>query len=131
MHSYGDWPDENFNMVDAAAEFIGIGIRRYGRINVRQYKEKYGTPRVYCQFGWSSFYSIWRPHYCWVPKWWPYSLDLTISWYLMPVLNRVVVPIQVKIYRHFYQRAIQKWTSIKKEIIYGADYPELLKGLLN
>lgn len=130
MHSWGNWPDKKFRMVDDAAGFIGVGIRRWGRIGVTQWKEKFGTARVYCRFGWSSFYSIWRPHYCWVPKWWPYSLDLTVSRYLMPVLNKIVVPIQTHIYRWFYRRAIQKWPSIKKEIIYGADFPELLKGLL-
>ena len=130
MHSWGDWPDKNFRMVEDAAEYIGIGISRWGRIGVMQWKEKLGTVRVYCHFGWRSLYSIWHPQNCWVPEWWPYRFDLAVSHYIMPILNRVVVPIQVRIYRHFYQRAIAKWPSIKREIIYGADYPEFLRGLL-
>lgn len=131
MHYYGDvdFSDEMFSKVDQAAEYIGINLVKWGRIGVRQYKEKYGSVRVYCGFGYDAFYFIWRPNYMWVPKWWPYGLDIKISNYLMVPINWVVVPIQKKIYRYFYKKAIDKWPEIKKEILCCADYPELLRGL--
>jgi len=131
MHSWGDkdFSDELFNQVDDAAEFIGHNLRKWFRVGVTQTKEKFGTARVYCHLGWSSFHCIFRPGYCWIPKWWPWSLDLKISEYVMPLLNRIVIPIQISGYRYFYQKAVKKWPHLREEILCCSDYPEYLKGL--
>jgi len=124
--------DENgvdWTGIEDAAYFIGGWLVRWVRLSVGCMKEKYGTTRVYCSFGWWSFYSIWRPQHCWVPAWWPYKLDLTVSRYLMPLLNRLVVPIQEKAYRFRYKQAVKKWTHLSREILDGADRPDLLGGL--
>jgi len=94
MHSYGNWPDELFGDVSAAAEYIGRWLRQYGRINVRDYKEKFGTVRVYCSIGFDQFYNIFFPGYCWIKPWWPNKLDHWLS-YKTPLLkwiNAIAVP---------------------------------------
>jgi len=131
MHCYGDedFSDEMFSQVDAAAWYIGERMANWFRIPVRQMKEKFGTVRVYCGFGFSSVYSIWRPQHMWVPKWWPWSLDLKVSKYVMSLINRMIVPIQISGYRYFYKKAIKKWPYLKAEILCCADYPEYLKEI--
>lgn len=61
MHIWGDG-FEYFYEVGEAANYIGKFCRKYGRIGVRDTKEKYGTARVYCRFS-SNFlviiYQIW------------------------------------------------------------------------
>ncbi len=131
MHFWGDkdFSDEQFNQVGDAAEYIGSNLLKWFRIGVRQRKEKYGTVRVYCSLGFSSLYSLWRPHYVWIPKWWPYSLDLNISRYLMPLVNFIALPIQQIGYRYIYKQAVKKWPHLKNEILCCADFSEYLKGL--
>lgn len=98
-------------------------------MNIHDVKEKFGTLRIYCNFGWQSLYSIWRPGYMWVPKWWPYRLDLAISSVIMPLLNKIVVPVQARAYRTRYELAVEHWPHLKEEILCCADYPELLKEI--
>jgi len=127
-----DWGDESIDWkgVDDAAAFIGLWLRKWVRMDVRDYKEKYGTVRVYCGFGWEGVYSIWRPGYVWYPHWWPRRLDFwlsdTIVWCL---INRMIIPLQQMAYVWRYQQAIQKWPHLKKEILCCADYSELLEDL--
>lgn len=129
--THHSWGEENVDWagIEDAAQFIGEWLIRWVRLPVSQVKEKFGTARVYCSFGWSSFYSIWRPHYFWVPKWYPWTLDLRISPWVLPLLNRIIVPIQQAAYRHRYKAAIKKWPHLKDEILHGADWPDLLEGL--
>ncbi len=131
MHCWGDkdFSDEQFNQVNNVAAYIGTNLRRYFLIGVRQYKEKFGTVRVYCDLGFSCFHSIFYPGYCWIHPWWPYSFDLKVSQYIMPLINAVMIPIQKIGYRYTYKRAIKLWPEFKEEILYCADYPELLKGM--
>ena len=128
MHSYGNWPDERFSEVQRAAEYIGIWLRIWPLMNVRDMKEKFGTVRVYCGFGWSCFHSIIWPGYMWIHKWWPYKLDLYLSDYIMPVLNKLVVPIQQRAYVWRYKKAVQKWPYLYNEIVSMADHGELFNG---
>lgn len=129
--TYHSWEDESVDWagIEDAAYFIGGWLIRWVRLPVMQMKEKFGTARVYCSFGWSSFYSIWRPQYFWVPNWYPWKLDLRLSPWVLPFLNRVGVPIQEAAYRSRYKAAIKKWPHLKEEILCGADRPELLEGL--
>lgn len=109
------------------AEYIGLNLRRWGRISVTQWKEKYGTVRVYCDFGWYQIHSITHPGYVYsrYPQW-LWILDCDWGSRLCHYLSRVVVPLQRKLYTHLYGRALRKWPHLRREILTGADYPELL-----
>ena len=112
MHRYGD---ENVDWIgiEMAARFIGRGLQFWG-VPVRQYKEKFGTVRVYCSFG---------LHYPW-HYYGPNSPLRLLFW----ALNLVIVPLQKRLYQWYYAEACRRFPHLKKEIIYGADYYELLGG---
>lgn len=89
--------------LEEAAEFIGINLKRFGGINVFQYKEKYGTVRVYCEFGSYAF----------------------------PFLNPILIPYQSWVYKKVYQRAVNLYPDLADRITKCADYKHLLKEILN
>lgn len=128
MHTWGD-EDVDWEGINNAADYIGDNLVRWGRINVRQVKEKFGTVRVYCSLGFHCFHGLIFPRYCWIHKWWPYGLDLAISNVIAGIFNKVLVPYQQAIYRHYYSKAVQKWAHLREEILCCADYSEYLKGL--
>lgn len=113
-----------------AADMIRNHLVKYGRVNVTQAKEKFGTVRVYCTLGFYSFHCITHPGRVWIqyPRW-IYILDLSIGVRVMSVVNKVVVPYHKWLYRQAYKKAIQKLPFIKEEIVIHADYPDLLEGL--
>ena len=128
MHSWGD-KDVDWEGINDAAYFIAKNLKRWGRIGVTDYKEKFGTVRVYCHFGWISFYSLWRPGYCWVSTWWPYKLDMTI-WNTRPALwlQKKIMAYQTFVYRLVYRVAVARWPHLYKEIVSAADFGELFEG---
>lgn len=113
-----------------AAWFIHRYLVRYGRISVRQSKEKFGTARVYCSLGYWGFYNLLNTGHIWVhwPKW-LYALDLKYGRFVMQVLNKLIVPYHKFIYRRAYKKAIELYPSIRKNILHTADFPDLLGGL--
>lgn len=125
MHCWGD-VDANGNdicyQIGNIAEYIGEWLRKYARINVMQYKEKFGTVRVYCYFGWDDLGSITHPGYYYRPKWGSYC-----RW--IRHLNWLIVPLQIAFYRLRYKQAIKKWPHLQDEILCCADYHDLLEGL--
>lgn len=131
MHSWGDG-FEFFGEVGRAADEIGDFCRRWGRIQVRQTKEKYGTARVYCSFGLYSLHSITHPGHVWnrYPRWLR-RIDYFVFANLFRVLriNKLVEPYQIWVYRLAYKRALTKYPMIRLEILNGADYTELLEPL--
>lgn len=128
MHQWGD-EDVDWQGIDEAAYFIAHWLRRWVRMDVRDYKEKFGTVRVYCSFGWYGIHSIYRPGYVWYPKWWPIRLDYWAnSTFLFQMLNRLVIYVQKKAYVWRYKKAVQKWPHLYKEIVSQADYGELFEG---
>lgn len=129
MHSWGHWPDKLFNQVDECAFEIGTFIARWGRMGVLQTKEKFGTVRVYCSFGFDCIHSIVWPKHHWIHKWWPYRLDLWISTLLQPVINPMLHLLQKKVYRLAYKRAVRKYPHLRNEIFCCADFGELLEGV--
>lgn len=129
MHSYGKWPDEYFDQVSDAAYEIGTFISRWGRIGVSQTKEKFGTVRVYCYFGFDSVHGLIWPRHCWIHEWWPYRLDLLMSSLLSKILNTIFLPYQRFIYRLAYKRAIKKYPHLRDEIFSCADFGEILEGV--
>lgn len=127
-----DWSEKDFDWhgLNEAGDYIGGWLRRWVRMPVMDIKEKFGTLRIYCSFGWASMYSIWRPSYCWLPSWWPHKLDNWLS-YQTPIftwLNYIVVPIQKKAYVWRYKKAVQKWPHLYNEIVSMADWGELFEG---
>jgi hypothetical protein len=129
MHIYGQWPDELFNQVSEAAYEIGTFISRWGRIGVMQTKEKYGTVRVYCSFGFDCIHGLIWPRHCWIHRGWPLKLDLWISKFLKPVINPLFCLLQKKIYRLAYKRAVKKYPHLRDEIFSCADWGEALEGV--
>jgi hypothetical protein len=86
MHNWGD-EKVDWEGIEDSAEFIGLNLRKWGRIGVRQYKEKFGTVRVYCHLGWSSFHDITHPGHCFsrYPKW-LWCLDINYGTKFVPFL---------------------------------------------
>ena len=129
MHTWGD-EGVDWEGISNAAEFIGTNLRKWGRVGVTDYKEKYGSVRVYCHFGWHQLFSITHPGYVYsrYPKWF-WSLDCLYISKLIRPLNRLIVPYQTWLYKYLYRKAVQKWPHLRLEILSGADYDELLAHL--
>ncbi len=129
MHRWGD-EGVDWKGISEAARYIGSGLRKWGRVTVLDYKEKYGTVRVYCVFGWSQIHSAVYPGYAYsqFPKW-LWVLDCRLGYHLMRPLNWVVVPIQKRMYRRYYAAAVRKWPHLRSEILDAADFSELLEGI--
>ena len=133
MHRWGD-ESVDWDGIDDAARFIGKGLRRW-RVDVRQYKEKFGAVRVYCSLGIAWWPQITHPGCVWLR--WPRWLDFISyahSWYnpfyiARRAVNRLVVPLHKWLYRRYYREAVRRWPHLRKEILRAADYPKLLRGL--
>jgi hypothetical protein len=121
---------DHYLSIDEVADYIGRKLIRYGRVNVVQTKEKFGTARVYCNMGWSSLHSITHPGHFYIrhPKWLA-QLDNKIFSTVIPLFNFIVVPYHKFLYRQAYKMALKKWPNLWKAILFGADYQDLLKGL--
>ena len=65
-----------------------------------------------------------------IPRWWPWKLDLTVFNWVSPLLNRLMIPYQKWIYRRVYKKAVQKWPHLYDEIVSCADWGELFEGYL-
>jgi len=121
-----------FGDVGKAADEIGDFCRVWGRINVTQTKEKWGLVRCYCNFGIHQLFSITHPGYVYsrYPKWfWKFDCRIVSKFFSILHINAIVVPYQVYIYKKAYLQAIKKYPHIRKEILSGADYAELLVGI--
>lgn len=129
MHKWGKWDDKYFDQVANAANEIGTFIARWARIGVSQTKEKFGTVRVYCHFGYSCIHGIIWPRHNWIHQWWPYRFDLWLSQLLLPIINKLIFPYQKLIYRLAYKRAIQEYPHLREEILCCADFGEFLEGV--
>jgi hypothetical protein len=127
MHQWGtegvDWAG-----ISEAARFIATNLVRWGRVGVRDWKEKYGTVRVYCGLGWYQLHSITHPRHCFAryPQW-LWALDCRVGSRIVRPLNWLVVPYHKWLYRRVYGQALKKWPHLRLEILAGADYAELLQ----
>jgi len=133
MHYYGEWPAKYFEQIDAIAYKIGMFIAKWGRIRVLQTKEKFGTVRVYCHFGFDSIHGLVWPKHDWIHKWWPYGFDLWISHKVHKIiwLQRLFTQYQEWIYKLAYKKATKKYPHLKPEILDCADYGKLLRKIGN
>lgn len=140
MHSWGS-DFKYFADVENAAYEIGKFCKQWGKIQVRQTKEKFGTARIYCSFGCKNLHSFFYPGYVWMgyPRW-LYKLleklfpNLRIHYRIMgfPLFvwtYPVLIPWQKFIYRLAYKRALKKYPHIRHEILAVADYWELVDNL--
>jgi hypothetical protein len=132
MHLWGE-EDVDWAGIDDAAAFIGEGLR-WWRVDVRQYKEKFGTVRVYCTLGVTSLHQLTHPGHVyrrWKSGWW-WKQDCCAGWVkrLLTVVNWVAVPLHKALYRWYYRRARARWPHLAQEISRGADFPELLGAKL-
>lgn len=134
MHIWGD-ESVDWDGIEDAAEFIGRGLL-FWRVDVRQWKEKFGTVRVYCSLGIQ-----------WWPQWthpghtynrWPRWLDfITYGGYnkwnpfnvALRLLNVAVVPFHKWLYHRYYREAVRRWPHLATEICCGADFRELVADL--
>lgn len=127
MHN---WGDETFdwNGLDEAIDFIHTNLVRWGRIGVRQSKEKFGCARIYCSFGFNQLFSITHPGYAYsrYPQW-LWNWDCVWGSRIIPWLfNWWVVPYHKWLYRKVYELACKKWAHLTTEICCDADFRELL-----
>jgi hypothetical protein len=131
MHCWGD-KGVDWQGISDAAEYIGESLAKWARIYVAQYKEKFGTVRVYCHFGWNSLHDIIYPgyHYNQFPKWFTW-FDYKIATKFLFVLNYLVVPFHKWYYRRTYIKAIKKWPHLEKEILAGMDFSILMQDYIN
>ena len=129
MHYWGD-DNVDWTGINAAAEYIGLTLRRWGRVSVWQYKEKFGTVCVYCVFGWCSLHSIVYQGYAFnqFPGW-LWRLDCWLSPAVRLFLWDVGLWFHKWFYRRTYREAVRRWPHLRREILCCADYHELLKGL--
>lgn len=129
MHQWGD-EGIDWKGIGDAADWIGSNLRRWGRVSVSCTKEKYGTARVYCSFGYYELiHGMGWPgyHYYRYPKWLMHldhflSFKLRLNW----LVNKIMVPYQTRLYTYLYGRALRRWPHLRLEILCGADYSELL-----
>jgi len=128
MHSWGDEDFHCWKELEESAEYIAKFCLKWGRIPVRDWKEKWGTVRVYCGFGWLQLAQVFSPRTMYYGHWKWYTRWLWLI-YIPRWVNRLVTPYQHFIYRLAYKRAIKKWPTIKEEILYGADWDKYLGGL--
>lgn len=130
IHYYGE-EDYDWDGLYWCVEYLGKNLRRWGRINVRQTKEKYGTLRCYCSLGWYCLLNITHPGYSayWVYPKWLMTFDIFVLSKIVPYLNYIVLPYHKWLYRKLYKDCVKKFPHLRNEILCCADYHELLKDL--
>ena len=134
MYNMHYWGEKNFDWqgLENATTYIAKNLKRFGRVSVRDYKEKYGSSRIYCSLGWYSLLNITHPGYC---HYRPYprflmTLDIFFLSKIIPVLfNWIVLPYHKWLYRKLYKDMVCKYPHLRVEITCIADFPELLKGI--
>ncbi len=129
MHTWGD-EGVDWEGISEAARYIGENLRKWGRVCVSQYKEKFGEVRVYCSFGWYDLHSITHPGHAYIRYrkngiLWHLNYISGHGWFFR-FLNRFAIPYQKFLYTYFYGRALRKWPHLRLEILSGADWSELL-----
>ena len=124
-------PDFDWAGVSAAAEYIGTRLIKWGRVNVRQWKEKFGGVRVYCSLGFVDWQQITHPGHAFIrwPSWLYWGLFEHLHW-LQWLVNLLVLPYHRWLYARIYRLAVEKWPHLREEILEPADHEEFLQPLL-
>lgn len=130
MHSWGD-ENVDWEGINESARYIGVNLKKWGRVNVRDYKEKFGQIRIYCSFGWHKVHSITHPGHGFsrYPNW-LWKLDCKYGSIIIPFLfNWFIIPYHKWLYRKLYSDMVKKYPHLREEIVCMADYDKLLKGI--
>lgn len=100
------------------------------KIPVHDAKEKWGTVRVSCTFGWYSLHDVVYPgyHFNQFPRWLQ-TIDYHVLSTVVQQLSKLAYPWQKRYYRRVYAEAVKKYPHHRTAILEWADWPELLKGL--
>ena len=133
MHAWGDeWFEGHGAELNEAVLYLGTTLRKW-RIPVRDYKEKWGTARVYCSLGWGCLHDMTHPGHCFRRyKWdwvWRLSCKSQYAWWWWPIMAASSA-IHKRIYRKVYGNAVRRWPHMAAEILSMADFRELLEGLV-
>lgn len=129
MHTWGD-ETVDWAGIDDAASFIARRLL-FWRVDVRQWKEKWGEVRIYCSLGIQWWPQLTHPGHVYNrwPKWMNWlaygSYRGPLSWPLW-ALNLIMVPFHKWLYISTYAAARRRWPHLAQEIYRGADYHELL-----
>lgn len=132
MGTYHNWSEKDFDWdsLNKAILYIGRTLRRC-RVSVHQYKEKYGTARVYCAgLGIRQLHDLFYPGYysSQFPDW-LWKLDIYYGKYIVGWMNIFMIPFHKWLYRKVYQTAVDRYPHLKEEILVMADYQELVEGI--
>ena len=122
MHHWGD-KNVDWEGIGNAAHYIGKNLRRWGRAGAYD-KEKYGTVRVYCTFGWYQLRSITHPGWVSGYRWkWLFWLDHHVFHYIIKWshINCLVLKWQLWLYKYLYRKAIEKYPHLAEEILVCSD----------
>jgi len=124
MHYWGE--EFDWHGLGKAVSYIAKRLKFF-RVNVRDYKEKYGTCRIYCSLGWYCLHDITHPgyHFYRYPKW-LIRADIYFFSKIVRYLNYVVVPFHEFVYRRAYKKACDMYPHLIEEICCCADRIELL-----
>jgi len=126
MHFWGD-KDFDWEALYKAIDYIDLNLVRWGRVNIRQSKEKFGTARIYCSLGWYQFHNITHPRSCFSRySKWLWKLDCKYGSKIISPLRFIIIPYHKWLYRKVYYLACKKYPHIKREICCTANYIELL-----
>jgi hypothetical protein len=132
MHSWGDewayWDDMN-----RVVDFMWDYLHKW-RFPARDVKEKWGTLRVYCSFGWTSPHDITHPGHAYIRYkkggiMWSLQYSKVVRWIFQYILHKPSQLFHIWVYRRAYRLACEKWPQCAAEILTAADYPELLVNL--
>lgn len=114
--------------------YVGRRLKWLG-IRVTDMKEKYGSWRVYCDFGIHSLHDITHNGYAYIQykgifKSLYYNTTTLQSVLLNSLVNWWLVPLQRKWYTYVYTRAVKRFPDEDIALLSGADHPELLSKLI-
>lgn len=118
--------DDNLGQI---ASDIGNICAKWGRISVRDTKEKYNTVRVYCSFGIHNLHSLLFPRYVYKHRLYPDWLWKLDCYYFSKVFNlfeKIVIPYQKFVYNYAYWKYIKKYPHRFRAITGCMDYPEMI-----
>lgn len=121
--------NDDYNNIERASYEIGNFCRKWGRINVTQTKEKYGTARVYCFLGNMSLHTLVYPGYAYnqFPQW-LCNLDFVIFYKIFNFkpISKLIFVYQKFIYNLAYKRTVKKYPNLREEILICADWLEFM-----
>jgi hypothetical protein len=123
-----DWSEKDFdwNGLYSAIDEIYADLKKW-RVPVRDWKEKYGTCRIYCSLGWNSLHEIVYPGHIYYrfPRWLVH-MDIYYLSRIVRFFNFIVLPIHEWVYERAYRKATLKYPHLIREICCCADFVELL-----